>query len=207
MPTHFWLLLIVAALGLCSWAFASAARTTDGGTNVATMVTARQVKGLNRAQLKSLLQRIATTPEPQPVMGAMCYKPAMPPKVAEYICPACGEKTVFTEKEARFIHWELTRCRNLLQEIRPSSADALALDETACCRKCRPATSTPSLTLVVHFDDGTTRRITPISAEQLRLLRDFLAGRLAVKGATDGEVPLKAHLPELENLLGETTTK
>jgi hypothetical protein len=81
------------------------------------------------------------------------------------------------------------------------------LDETACCRKCRPKTTAPSVALVIHFDDGAARRIAPINAEQLRLLRDFLAGKLAVKGSNDGEAPLKAHLPELEKLLGDTPTK
>ncbi|MCX7008778.1 MAG: hypothetical protein NTY53_16275 [Kiritimatiellaeota bacterium] len=154
-----------------------------------------------------MLQRIATAPAPKPVMGAMCYKPAMPPKVAEYICPICGEKTVFTEREARFIQWELTSCRNLLQEIQKVSGAAVTLDEAACCRKCHPETTAPMLAAVIHFDDGTVRRIAPISAEQLRLLRDFLAGKLAVKGTNDGESPLKARLPELEKLLGEPTAR
>ena len=204
MPTPFWLLLIVAVIGLCSWAYASAARPACAGSNVTTTVSARQVKGLNRAQIKAMLQRIAAAPAPKPIMGAMCYKPAMPPKVAEYICPVCGEKTVFAEREARYIQWELTSCRNLLKEIQKTSGDAVTLDESACCRKCRPETTAPSFALDIHFDDGTARRIAPTNAEQLRLLRDFLAGKLAVKGSNDGEAPLKSHLPELEKLLGET---
>jgi hypothetical protein len=170
-------------------------------------VTARQVKGLNRAQLKGMLQRIATAPEPKPVMGAMCYSPARPPTIAEYICPTCGQKTVFAEREARYIQWELTSCRNLLKEIQKTSGNAVALDETACCHKCHPENTAPILAAVIHFDDGAVRRIAPISAEQLRLLRDFLAGKLAVKASNDGEAPLKAHLPELEKLLGEAPTR
>ncbi len=204
MPTPIWLLLIVAVLALCSWACAGAARPAGSNSNVTTTVSARQVKGLNRAQIKSMLQRIATAPAPQPVMGAMCYKPAAPPKVAEYICPACGEKTAFAEGSARFIPWELTRCRNLLKEIQQTSGNAVALDESALCRKCQPNSKAPELTLVIHFDDGTARRMAPISAEQVRLLRDFLGGKLAVKESNDGEAPLKARLPELEKLLGET---
>ena len=201
MPLMAWLILCAILMGgACLYAGAMGQR--PGGTNQTGVVAVktRDLKGLNRQQIQQMLQRVATAKPPAPKMGAMCYDMAAPPNRAEYVCPVCGEKTLYTQQQARRVSWELETCRRLMKEI---ASSAVTLDESSWCKKCQPDAKEPALALRLRFDDGTTRTVEKVNPEQLRLLRDFLGGKLLVKGETDMETPLKDKLGELEKLLGE----
>ena len=155
---------------------------------------------MSKGEVKRLLATIERAQAPEPKMGAMCYRMALPPDRMEYVCPTCGEKTLY-EKEVSWT-WmhQLDACRRLFKEL--PKHDTMTLDESSFCRKCQPGTNKPSLRLLIRFDDGTTNVVSPVWSEDLGLLRDFLGGKLAVKGAQDFETPLKSHLPRLRQLLG-----
>ena len=204
MPFMGWLILLavfVTGAWLCAGAMSSRPAGSSGtNQTVNAAVRSRDMKALNRQQLQKMLRRIATAKSPAPKMGAMCYDMAAPPNRAEYVCPACGEKTLYTQQQAYCVSWEVETCRRLLKEI---PGGAVTLDESAWCRKCRPNTTEPALALQLRFDDGTARTVEKVNTDQLRLLRDFLAGKLVVKDLQDWETPLKEKLGELEKLLGE----
>lgn len=196
-----WLMLgAILFGGACLYAGAMSSRPAGTKQTSVVAVKSREVLGLNRAQLQKMLQRVATTKPPTPKMGAMCYDMATPPNRAEYVCPTCGEKTLYIEQQAYRVSWEVETCRRLIKEI---ANRAVTLDESAWCKKCRPDVNEPALALHLRFDDGTARSVEKVNTEQLRLLRDFLGGKLAIKGEQDMETPLKEKLDELEKLLGE----
>ncbi len=201
MPLIAWL-IVCAVLLTGAWFGARAMSRRPAGQPQAgaVAVKAREVRALNRQQLQQMLQRIATAKPPAPKMGAMCYDMAPPPNRAEYLCPTCGEKTLYTQQQAYRVSWEVETCRRLTKEI---ASSAITLDESAWCRKCRPDAKEPALALRLRYDDGTTRTVEKVNPEQLRLLRDFLGGKLAVKETNDSELPIKDRLGELEKLLGE----
>ena len=201
MPLIAWL-IVCAVLLTGAWFGARAMSSRPAGQPQAgaVVVKTREVKALNRQQLQQMLQRIATTKPPAPKMGAMCYDMAPPSNRAEYVCPTCGEKTLYTQQQACCVSWEVETCRRLLKEI---ASGAVTLDESAWCRKCRPDAKEPALALRLRYDDGTTRTAEKVNPEQLRLLRDFLGGKLAVKETNDSELPIKDRIGELEKMLGE----
>ena len=160
----------------------------------------QDLKALNREQIRQMLQRLVTAGPPVPKMQAMCYSIPPPPEQMEYICPACGEKTLYHGQQAYPLDQEVRPCRRLVQEL---ASSAVTLDESQWCRKCRPGVTEPVLTLRLFYDDGTTRAIPGITSEALRLLCDFLRGRLVSKGALTRETPLQEILAALETLLGE----
>ena len=207
MPFVGWMILVlvcVTGAWLCAGAMSSRS-AGDTGSNQASVavVKTRELKALNRHQIQKMLQRIATAKPPAPKMGAMCYAPIAMAQKAEYICPTCGEKTVYAQPQASSLDWELQAGRQVMKELAASAGTAVTLDESACCRKCQPASTWPALKLVLRFDDGTIRAVERVTSDQLRLLRDFLAGKLVIKESNDGELPLKDRLGELEKLLGE----
>ena len=53
-------------------------------------------------------------------MGAMCYDMCMPPPVTEYVCPVCGEKTLYPVPEG---HWSTPL--NSLEDLRRMQAQEL----------------------------------------------------------------------------------
>ncbi len=131
----------------------------------------------------------------------MCYKPAAPAARLEYVCPVCGEKTLYTNVVSQRWTFELENCRRLFKEL--PHHEAMALDESNFCRKCRPTAKEAILELVLRFDDGTTNVVSNVTSRDLRLLRDFLGGRLAVKDEVGLETTsIKQHLPRLRELLG-----
>jgi len=163
--------------------------------------TTRSGTGLDRAALQDRLNQLALAPAPAiQNMGAMCYEMAPPPATANYVCPRCGNKTLYNSAQSAFLDSELQECRDLVREIGLSS---VRLDETEFCRTCRPAVTKPALALVLLYDDAATSRVVRnIDANDLRILRGFFEGKEICKDAFDAESPLKDHLDRLETLLG-----
>jgi hypothetical protein len=150
-------------------------------------------------------------------MDAMCYDTTFPPDRVEYVCPSCGEKTLYARREpeeessiqiedimrsldkqraqAYYRLEDIGECRRAIKKIQGIKAE---LDESQFCRQCRPNVADPVLLLKVHY--GNVCKITPdVRHRDLILLIDFMEGKLQTSG---GEAALADHLPRLEELLG-----
>ncbi|MCK4999391.1 MAG: hypothetical protein KAS23_07645 [Anaerohalosphaera sp.] len=102
-------LIIIAVVVLLSCLFSGCRQ--QGGERSATVndqaqaeVEAEKLPQLDRLitrdQLQDRLEELAGLGDLSPfVVGAMCYHPAMPPSRTEYVCPECGEKTIYAYDE------------------------------------------------------------------------------------------------------------
>ena len=174
--------------------------TASAPLNKLQAVQAARLAAMNKAEVGKLLARIDKAKAPEPQMGAMCYRMAAPPERMEYVCPVCSEKTLYPRDVSWKWTYELDSCRRVFKEL--PKRDTMTLDESSFCKKCQPGTKTPSLRMLIRFDDGTTNVVSGITSQDLRLLRDFLGGKLTVQDAQDSQTPLKTHLPRLRELLG-----
>jgi hypothetical protein len=165
-----------------------------------------------RADLKAMLEELARREPPKDLnLGAMCYDMKAPPDRVDYVCPACGERTLYAlrpaegERKADFgliqaVLQDVPNCRRLVRGIR---GVALKLDESRFCAKCAPGAAEPELGLVVtHAEDGKERRTWGITSRDLLILDAFLKGEDKFKGAFDREEPVRDHRARIEQLLG-----
>jgi hypothetical protein len=171
-------------------------------------ITVERMVQASNAEIEMMLGQIEARPAPEQKMGAMCYDMCMPSPVTEYVCPACGEKTLYPVAENRW-STPLNHLENLrrLQAEAQAEADkrgaSVALDEQAYCRNCGPTfVDVPAAVLVVRMPDGRETRTDVFTEDDLRLLRDFFAGKDVKVGPQDDETPLKRSLPRLRNLMG-----
>ncbi len=166
---------------------------------------------LTRAELEQRLTRLAETPPPETLsMGAKCYKPAMPPKTADYVCPRDGSRTQYSLEDEdgypmlQLLQFELPAMRRSLAALEGLEA---RLDESELCKKCNPGLKEPALVLVVEVPGskpGELRehRVRRVTLDDVRLLEEFLQGATAHRGDYGRETPLKDHLPRIRALLG-----
>lgn len=162
----------------------------------------RSTVSLSMDEIGLLLAVLEKEEAPDPVMGAMCYAPTSEPESAEYICPVCGEKTVYNNYQTWFLGRELYEARRLAELIDDSTEFSVVLDETLYCDYCSEEDGTdPSLVLRVTNDDGleTANRVT---LTDLRMLDSFLQGRLYWVTSNDGQQPLREHGERMAELLG-----
>jgi hypothetical protein len=167
----------------------------------------------SREQVELRLQKLAERPAPKELQpGAMCYEMAMPPTRHEYVCPTCGEKTLYAlakdegEADRRGDHsliqtlgWELKGCRTVVKEIKGIDVE---LDESAFCRKCSPDVEKPTLELVVKYEGEDPHRVKSIRPEDLTLIKEFVEGKDVHDAGMRGQVPLKKSIKRLKVLLG-----
>lgn len=170
---------------------------------------------LSREKIQSQLQKIALSPRPETKkISAMCYEIAAPPSVAEYVCPKCGEKTLYVREMANSsdkgniadqdtisaLKWELDGCRRQIQKISKLSVE---LDESQFCKKCSPDVKNPQLVLVVHYpEEQKIHRYMGVTTSDFELLIHFLNGEKKYKLMMDDETAIKDHLQQLKKLLG-----
>lgn len=196
------LVAFVIAIGAVVLVSVSCARHPHASTGAPLPVTRQTLRSLSREQVEKKLKAVETRTAPEPKMGAMCYEMAAPPDRAEYVCPKCGEKTLYAADHAQFVTWELEACRREFDGLHRASDLALALDESSLCAHCSPAATEHHLALVVRYADGSSRTTAPVSHDDLRILRAFLKGELVYTTSNDGSAPLKDELPRLRTLLG-----
>ena len=202
MPWMIGLIVLLGGLVLAVQVVRVHGREAEAGITVEGMARA------SNAEIERMLERIETRPAPEMKMGAMCYDMCMPPPVTEYVCPVCGEKTLYPVPKGQ---WSTPL--NFLEDLRGMQAQAqmeavkrgasVELDEKAYCRNCRPeAVERPAAVLVVQLPDGRQTRTENFTEGDLGLLRDFFAGKDVKVGDQDDEMPLKESLPRLRELLG-----
>ena len=153
-------------------------------------------------EIHLLLARLDKEDEPDAVQGAMCYAPMAIPDSAEYICPACGEKTIYTGYQTAGFQWNLDTARRLAESIDSAADLSVTLDEIMFCEFCsEQGAASPTMILRVKNELG-EETANSVSVDDLRMLDSFLQGRLFWITSNDGQQPLKDHAERMAQLLG-----
>ncbi|MCX7049653.1 MAG: hypothetical protein NTX50_29725 [Candidatus Sumerlaeota bacterium] len=178
---------------------------SSGATSVPTSITVARMNALSKQQVDKMLNDLLIKDvPPQPRMGAMCYGIMPSPSYdAEYICPVCRERTLYSKSESWRVR-ELDSSRNEARQIKQLSNGAIQLDESRMCKKCARGATPGTLGLTLAYDHATSFTIVPIKSHDLCMLRDFLKGKLSYTTSNDVELPLMNELPRLRYLLGIT---
>lgn len=136
-------------------------------------------------------------------LSAMCYSMASPLPLSEYVCPKCGEKTMYSDSGNRGDPpWYPIQCRQLFISIKKSESYSLTLDESSFCSHCSPGANENKLKLIVTSDDGSRHITSPVSLDDLTMLKSFIDGGLTYD--MDGRTgSLKTQIPRLQELLGD----
>lgn len=197
------ILAVMIAIGLACFLGVSCSRNSSlAGAGTQQPVTRQNLRSLSREQIEEKLKRLESRSAPKPKMGAMCYSMASPPEIAEYVCPKCGEKTLYSKDDARVVAWDIENCRRAFTTLKGATDLSLALDESSYCAHCSPSAREHQLALIVQYADGSTHTTAPVSDDDMRILRDFLKGELSYETSNEGKQPLKGELPRLRELLG-----
>ena len=138
-----------------------------------------------------------------PMVGAMCYDTAAPMERVEYICPICGEKTLYI-KDYDIDVEKIPYYRNLIKKI--TKID-VKLDESQFCSKCNPSYHLKSreLCLMVKYGkDSKPHRTCGITEQDINLLYEFSEGKKihVYSPDNDGLIPLMNYKDRIEELLG-----
>ncbi|NLP04485.1 hypothetical protein GX411_00845 [Candidatus Fermentibacteria bacterium] len=165
-----------------------------------TVLSSARISSMSVAEVESLLEEIEEAPEAPTVYGAMCYDCAMPPLVTEYLCPACGEKTVYADSDFSRPLQELGITRELFEALEQAAGLDLALDESGFCSFCGSGGVAVPL-LVITYSDGTVVR-TPVCPEDLRMLIGLFSGERFYESTQDFILPLKPESGHLRSVLG-----
>jgi len=159
-----------------------------------------------RETLKARLEKLSKSPPPKNLkMGAMCYDMAEPPDRIDYVCPACGEKTLYARDDKNrgsltfFLSYQLQECREIAKKVKGLD---IVLGEHEFCRKCSPATKAPVLILKVNYPGEKTHVVRDVHEDDLGLLVEFMNNSDRHVGGQGRETPLKDYVPRLRELLG-----
>lgn len=174
---------------------ASRTKAMPGSVSVAKML------GMSRQDVEMMLEDIETAEEPEPVYGAMCYEMVAGPSVIEYICPTCGDRTMYEDYGTISLVEQLDWDRDMFAGIDSLTELDIRLDESRFCHFCSLDESEPALVLIVELEDQAPYS-TEVTGHDLRLLRGFFAGDDVYETFNDGVMPLKPHLDRIRMLLG-----
>ena len=162
---------------------------------------------LSRADVVKRLRQLADSPPPAKLsQGAMCYDMIGPPERFEYVCPTCGEKTLYARQggdrqaEGWILGRNLLTCRRLAAQVKTLN---VKLDEAQFCKKCSPEVKKPGLSLLVTYPGETEARQTNgITDTDLDRLIAFLAGKDRYDIGQGHEVALRDNLARLDQIFG-----
>ena len=212
-----YILIAIVLMVLCVFGLSCKKSTPPAPSGVSTtdLPTVSSGQYLSRQDIQKQLAVIANKPPPKILaMGAMCYKIAGPPTRFDYVCPACGEKTLYVmdtaDEEARRqfqnVAWkfrDMETLRRLTQQI--DKLD-VRLDELEFCTHCSSKTESPKVALVIQYPDQPKPIwVWDVTPNDLLMLKAFADGQLKYKNQQDFEAALKKNLPRLEELLGVKT--
>ncbi len=154
----------------------------------------------SRGRLRMMLSRIEREPAPDQIMGAMCYEPAALPDRADYVCPACGGRTLYGYPEGYFILESLPSMRRIIAEMAGNGFFNASLEETFC-GFCHPEGGAGGVTLVIAYPEGDTVR-TAVTLNDVMILEGFISGELSYTEFNDARLPLRGRTDRLRTLLG-----
>ncbi|MHC4292457.1 MAG: hypothetical protein ACYSTR_09635 [Planctomycetota bacterium] len=211
-----YMLIAIVLVVLCAVGFSSRQNTsneTPARIEPQDPVTVSSEQYLSRQDIQKQLAVIAKAPPPKELaMGAMCYDMAGPPARIDYVCPNCSEKTLYAlnpeaDEESRLQYWttaqnlrSLESCRRLVQQI--NTLD-VTLNESRFCTKCAQDVEEARLGLIIQYpNQPQPHHVSEINETDLLLIKAVTEGKLKYKDLQDNEIPIKNHLPRLEELLG-----
>ncbi len=194
------LYLIIAILLTISLIFGVGCTTKTNNSKTEQIINLDSTTMYDKEHIEKMLKALSVS-EPQITnsIGAMCYSPVMKASSAEYICPVCGEKTIYSYEHADFILNELPYIKSSIKSITKIDCK---LDEIQFCKNCSPNIENPELCLTVNIDGLTEHISCNITFSDIILLQEFLNGSQIHKDGYDAETPLKNHLYRIEELLG-----
>jgi len=156
---------------------------------------------LSRSELADKLGQLPKNPDlfEEPV-GAMCYDTAAPLNRVQFICPDCGEMTVYHSTFGDNID-ELSSYLLLVSKITKIDVE---LDQSQFCKKCSPTVTSPQYGLLVKYGKNKkAHKTSNISDEDINLLYEFSEG---MKEHTTlysyDKRPIIEYKKRLEELLG-----
>jgi hypothetical protein len=194
--------IVLAIAGILSFFFGCNLTHKKANTSDSTgQLPVDTIKGkFTREQIIEKLKALANSEAPTNLStGAMCYKVAAPPSRAEYVCPICGTKTLYTDDYARIIDREIPQCRTFADS---TGTLGINLDEKQFCKKCSPGVKDPQLCIDFKYADDTTKHsVCGINANDMKLIFEFLKGRDKHKDSYDSETPLKNYVGRLKEVL------
>ncbi|MFA6619450.1 MAG: hypothetical protein WCT23_10340, partial [Candidatus Neomarinimicrobiota bacterium] len=172
------------------WAVAKIILTRSSGEKTMPL-SADSIEELSADKINLLLARLENEEPPDVVHGAMCYRVAGPPSVAEYTCPVCGEKTVYDDDHTGFIEFRLETARRLAESINTSTEFDVVLDESLYCSFCSEASSEDAC-LMLRVQSAQGKEVSSVaSVTDLRMLDSFLKGQLYWLTETGDRMPLR----------------
>ncbi len=149
-----------------------------------------------------------------PFPGAMCYAVVAVPQYAQYVCPKCGEKTIYpselnkdsaidsaeNQRTIFLVHYDMDECRRMVREIHGISIE---LDESQFCRHCSPDIQTPQLIAVIRFPgEPKEYRYAGITRAHLYQLKEFLNKENNCIDSTANEFKSEDCLEQIDAILG-----
>jgi len=206
--------LIIAILIVTGVFFAGCSRKAPGGSTGRTTIDVNIPDGqfFSKQDIEKQLEEIKKAPAPENLkIGAMCYVVIEPPKRTDYVCPNCGEKTLYAkistiDPNENFLWiiseklYDLEECKKLVKQIEKIT---IALDESQFCKHCSPDIQEPNLGLIIKYPDSQeVHRVWDINNLDLILLKAFTEGQLKFEPSHDWEWDIKSHISRLEELLG-----
>jgi hypothetical protein len=164
----------------------------------------------SRRQIDEKLKHLTESPTPiEPFHGAMCYfvAPSLD-KIHEYICPTCGEKTIYKrnknpekfEAVDEVLGFKIEACRKEIEKVKGIN---IKMDESEFCAYCNPHIKVPKLCLFVNIaGQRDTTKIFEFNYIDIRLLHTFLDGELKYKNEINIESALIDKMDRIKELLG-----
>ena len=159
------------------------------------------IKGpFTKKSIKERLTALAKKPAPKNLkMGAMCYDVAYTENRTDYVCPKCGQKTIYTVEFGYLITNTIPDCRNYMNSFRGLKAN---IDESQFCRKCSPHIKKPELCFEINYsDENKVHKTCGINEKDMQLVSEFLNQSKVHRSFNDSEEPLKNYVKRLEELL------
>jgi hypothetical protein len=159
----------------------------------------------SRKSISGRLKNLEQSSAPKSLSpGAMCYKTAAAPNRAEYVCPVCGEKTLYSNNSTLVdaVLYDIPAARRIAASIKDPDVQ-VTIDEKTFCRKCSPKKVPAQLCMSVAYAGDTLRHTTcGITSNDVLLVSEFLSGKEKHTLEQDAEAPLKKYIGRLDTLLG-----
>jgi hypothetical protein len=158
-----------------------------------------EAKSSQRNDIQQRLQKLANSKARKiKNVEAVCYITILETKCYEYICPKCGEKSIFPKNEG--FDQEFSACRRAVKNIKEIHVE---LDESKFCIKCSPDYSDRSFVLLIYYEgEKEPYRAKGIGLESLVLIKEFLSGSRNHTDEFGVVTPLKYYVKRLSELLG-----
>jgi hypothetical protein len=111
-------------------------------------------------------------------LDTTCYMTGMRLTTAEYICPVCGYKTLYDKDRTAWVVKEIVGYRRGFDQLNRVSPLKMTLDESSLCAQCSPNATEHQVGLTVTHGDGTSQTTSPVSWNDLSILREYFEGHL-----------------------------